>query len=173
MKLSISDEDGIFTSVQEVFIEPKIEDHGKVIECKAVQLDGENKPLYEMKSAQQVTMNVNFPPQSASNQTLKTKKGSNLTVSFTFKSNPPPTNISWFITIPKVVVELDRYEQLRKELLHAADSNDAKNTSKTIELTPGHIDDKYDVSDIITLEDALTFRYVLHILSQRPLNVCV
>ena len=133
------DEDGIFTSVQEVFIKPKIEDHGKVIECKAAQLDGNNQPLYDMKSAPQAKLNVTFAPQEATNQTLKIKKGQNLTVTFVFKSNPMPQEITWIITIPKVVESYSKNEDLARSVLAAINTNDGTNSTEVVKLTPGHV----------------------------------
>ena len=133
------DEDGIFTSVQEVFIKPKIEDHGKVIECKATQLDGNNQPLYEMKSAPQAKLNVTFAPQASDNQTLKIKKGQNLTVTFVFKSNPMPQEITWIITIPKVVESYSKNEDLARSVLAAINTNDGTNSTEVVKLTPGHV----------------------------------
>ena len=134
-----SDEEGIFTSVQEIFIKPKIEDHGKVIECKAVQLDGNNQPLYEMKSAPQAKLNVTFAPQEATNQTLKIKKGQNLTVTFVFKSNPMPNEITWVITIPKVVETFSKNEDLARSVLASIDTDDGTNSTEVVKLTPGHV----------------------------------
>ena len=136
------DEGGIFTSVQEAFINPKIEDHGKVIECKAMIKDGEDKLLFDLVEAPKLKMNVTFPPQSASNQSLSAEKGANLTITFNFTSNPMPSTVSWLVTIPEVV-RMDKYEELRKEIfaeLDEADGNgNATNSSSTIELTPGNI----------------------------------
>jgi len=149
------DEDGIFTSVQEAFINPKIEDHGKVIECKAMIKDGEEKMLFDLVEAPTLKMNVTFPPQSASNQSLSAEKGSNLTITFNFTSNPMPSSVSWLVTIPEVV-RMDKYEQLREEIFaeldEAGDNGNATNSSSIIELTPGHSDDKYEVSEVEPVE---------------------
>merc|ERR1712141_84645 len=151
------DEDGIFTSVQEAFIKPKIEDHGKFIECKAMIKDGENKLLFDLVEAPKLKMNVTFPPQSASNQSTSAEKGSNLTITFSFKSNPMPSSVSWLVTIPEVV-RMDKYEELRKEIFAELDdegdgNGNATNSSSTIELTPGHSDDKYEISQVELVED--------------------
>ena len=129
--------------MQEIFIKPKIEDHGKVIECKAAQLDGNNQPLYEMKSAPQAKLNVTFAPQEATNQTLKIKKGQNLTVTFVFKSNPMPTDITWIITIPKVVETYSKNEDLARSVLAAINTNDGTNSTEVVKLTPGHVGKYY------------------------------
>ena len=104
--------------------------------------DGENKLLFDLVEAPKLKMNVTFPPQSASNQSTSAEKGSNLTITFSFKSNPMPSAVSWLVTIPEVV-RMDKYEELRKEIFaeldDEADGNgNATNSSTTIELTPGN-----------------------------------
>ena len=105
--------------------------------------DGEEKMLFDLVEAPTLKMNVTFPPQSASNQSLSAEKGSNLTITFNFTSNPMPSTVSWLVTIPEVV-RMDKYEELRKEIFAELDEADggngnATNSSSTIELTPGNI----------------------------------
>ena len=70
------DDDGIFTSVQEVFIKPKIEDHGKQVKCEASIKDNENVTLYNAVAATEAfELDIKFPPQPSENQTLNANKG--------------------------------------------------------------------------------------------------
>ena len=70
------DDDGIFTSVQEVFIKPKIEDHGKPVKCEASIKDNENLTLYNAVAASEAfKLDIKFPPQPSENQTLNVNKG--------------------------------------------------------------------------------------------------
>ena len=70
------DDDGIFTSVQEVFIKPKIEDHGKQVKCEASIKDNENVTLYNAVAATEAfELDTKFPPQPSENQTLNANKG--------------------------------------------------------------------------------------------------
>ena len=104
--------------------------------------DGEEKMLFDLVEAPTLKMNVTFPPQSASNQSLSAEKGSNLTITFNFTSNPMPSSVSWLVTIPEVV-RMDKYEQLREEIFaeldEAGDNGNATNSSSIIELTPGKL----------------------------------
>ena len=104
--------------------------------------DGEEKTLFDLVEAPTLKMNVTFPPQSASNQSLSAEKGSNLTITFNFTSNPMPSSVSWLVTIPEVV-RMDKYEQLREEIFaeldEAGDNGNATNSSSIIELTPGKL----------------------------------
>ena len=57
-------------------------------------------------------------------------KGDNLTITFTFKANPVPQDIKWVVTIPETV-------------------NSGNDTNDTVvEMTPGHEDDKYMISNL-------------------------
>jgi hypothetical protein len=136
--INISDEEGIFSSRQEVFINPKIEDHGKMVNCKAVILDGDNKPVFDMIEAEEIQLNVTFPPQKMANQSLSGSAGDNMTIDFKFKSNPKPSSVKWVISIPPVV-ESNQYRHLRAEIAEALDLEDdgTNNTTTVVELTPG------------------------------------
>ena len=79
------DDDGIFTSVQEVFIKPKIEDHGKQVKCEASIKDNENVTLYNAVAATEAfELDIKFPPQPSENQTLNANKGKEFSKAFCF-----------------------------------------------------------------------------------------
>jgi len=129
------DDDGIFTSVQEVFIKPKIEDHGKQVKCEASIKDNENVTLYNAVAASEAfELDIKFPPQPSANQSLNANKGDNLTITFTFKANPLPQDIKWVVTIPEIVNSENG-------------TNDGTNET-VVEMTPGHEDDKYMISNL-------------------------
>ena len=79
------DDDGIFTSVQEVFIKPKIEDHGKQVKCEASIKDNENVTLYNAVAATEAfELDIKFPPQPSENQSLNANKGKEFCTAFCF-----------------------------------------------------------------------------------------
>ena len=79
------DDNGIFTSVQEVFIKPKIEDHGKQVKCEASIKDNENVTLYNAVAATEAfELDIKFPPQPSENQTLNANKGKEFCTAFCF-----------------------------------------------------------------------------------------
>ena len=61
-------------------------------------------------------------------------KGDNLTITFTFKANPLPQDIKWVVTIPEIVNSENG-------------TNDGTNDT-VVEMTPGHEDDKYMISNL-------------------------
>lgn len=156
------DEEGVYQSEQEAFITPKIEDHGKMVACKAALMDGENKPLYGLSNAPQIKMNVTFPPQPLANQSLSGDQGGNVTISFVFKANPIPTKISWFISIPPEIQNKTSELNTRQEADKGMAENN--NTTTVVELTPGHSDDKYDVSQLMD-EGDMKYRVEMTILA--------
>ena len=60
-------------------------------------------------------------------------KGDNLTITFTFKANPLSQDIKWVVTIPEIV--------------NSGNGNETSNET-VVELTPGHEDDKYMISNL-------------------------
>ena len=82
-------------------IVPNIEDHNKTITCNAMQQDGENMALYGIIQAQNVTLNVTFPPQPMANQTVKVKEGHNASVSFVFQ-----------VCLNQTVIKIQRFNDL-------------------------------------------------------------
>ena len=50
-------------------MQPKIEDHGKVVTCEAFLFDGEQNLLWN-KTTANMKLDVKFPPQPAENQSL-------------------------------------------------------------------------------------------------------
>ena len=111
--------------MQEIFIKPKIEDHGKQVKCKASIQDNENVTLYKaVTTSEAFLLDIKFPPQKSANQRLSVDKGDNLTITFTFKANPEPQNIKWAIMTSE------------------------NGNSKNVFMTPGHEDDKYMVSNL-------------------------
>merc|ERR1711970_690757 len=106
------DENELYITVQEVYIKPKIEDHGKEVNCEAALFDGDQKPLFNTSAATPMKMNVTFPPQPSSNQSFDGDKGTNLNISFIFQSNPMPMNVKWIISIPSII-DSENYTDLR------------------------------------------------------------
>ena len=121
------DDNGVYTSVQQVMITPTIEDHGKVVTCEAFLEDGEENILFE-KSNASTKLNVEFPPQPVDNQTFDADLNSNVTVSFKIAANPAPVNVTWSILTP---------------------ANEVNNQSETLTLTPGFTNEKYKVLEAI------------------------
>lgn len=132
----VQNENGIFGTVQEVWIKPKIEDHGKNVLCEAFIQDKENNILYNQSATFQ--LDIKFKPQMEQNQTVKGNLGENVTITFNFKANPEPESVKWVISVP------------------------SQNSSDEFELTPGHFDDKYFVENL-TLNDSLNFEASLTI----------
>ena len=128
-----SDDNGVYTSVQQVKITPTIEDHGKVVTCEAFLMDGEDNILFN-KSNASTKLNVEFPPQPVDNQTFAADLSSNVTVSFEIAANPAPVNSTWSILTP---------------------ANEANNQSETLTLTPGFTNEKYQVLEAINNTYAL------------------
>ena len=137
----ISDNEGIYTSVKEIFIKPKIEDHGKKIKCSASIQDNENVTLYEaVTTSEPFLLDIKFSPQKSANQSLSVDKGDNVTITFTFKANPEPQTIKW------AVIRINN------------------ETSQTlVQLTPGHDDDKYMVSNVTMGDNDLEYEASLTI----------
>lgn len=97
-----ADNDNIFTTLNEVLINPTIEDHGKQVFCNATIKDGNGNVLFNQSANSSVFLDIKFPPQPAVNQSLNGMKGQNVTIKFAFKSNPEPSEIKWVITIPSI-----------------------------------------------------------------------
>ena len=134
----ILDDNGVYTSVQQVMLKPTIGDHGKVVTCEAFIMDGEQNLLFD-KSAATTKLNVEFAPQIVDNQTLAADVKTNLTVLFKIKANPAPDNITWTIVTP---------------------ATEANNQSETLDLQPGFMDDKYQVLEAENV-DAISKAYTL------------
>lgn len=132
------DDNGVYTSVQQVMLKPTIGDHGKVVTCEAFIMDGEQNLLFD-KSAATTKLNVEFAPQIVDNQTLAADVKTNLTVLFKIKANPAPDNITWTIVTP---------------------ATEANNQSETLDLQPGFMDDKYQVLEAENV-DAVSKAYTL------------
>lgn len=132
--------------MQEIFIKPKIEDHGKQVKCEALIQDNENVTLFNtITTSTDFFLDIKFPPQSSLNQSLNGDKGDNLTITFSFKANPEPQEIKWVVTVPEIV-DSANYSKLRK--------NDIEHNNNTVvELTPGHVDDKYEISNLTSNAD--------------------
>ena len=147
--LQTSDEKGIYSSTVNVTFVPRIEDHGVELEASAYIMDGNNKTLFEgVVNAQNMALNVTFPPQPADNQSFSGKVGENVTASFTFTANPVPTNVLW------TVVYRPRNDSKKHES-RMAEMN-------KVELKAGFVDEKYVVGELKV--DNLTFTAVLTIL---------
>ena len=136
--LLILDDNGVYTSVQQVMLKPSIGDHGKVVTCEAFLMDGEQNLLFD-KSAATTKLNVEFAPQITDSQSLAADLKTNLTVLFKIKANPAPENITWTIVTP---------------------ATEANNQSETLDLKPGFMDEKYQVLEAENV-DAISQAYTL------------
>jgi len=100
-------ENGKSKTVYNVTIVPQVNDHGRTIDCVAIQYDkAEPKQILFKESqgsngslnANQLTLNVQYPPQQGKeNKTYPIVKGSDASISVMINANPKPTNIMWFV----------------------------------------------------------------------------
>ena len=100
-------DNGKFKTVSNTTIVPQIKDHGRTIDCVAIQYNKDDpKQILFMETqgtngsfnANKLTLNVQFPPQpSTENKTYRYVKGSEATISVMIMANPMPTSIKWVI----------------------------------------------------------------------------
>jgi len=100
-------EDGKFKYVYNTTIVPQIKDHGRTIDCVAIQYDKMEPKQILFKDTQgtngslnanRLTLNVQFPPQPLmKNKTLDFTKNTDAKISLMIKANPKPTNLTWFV----------------------------------------------------------------------------
>ena len=126
-KSKISDADDIYTTLKEVFITPKIEDHGKKVFCEGTILDKEGNELYPTaKPVEEFLLDVKFPPQDLDKGEFEGVEGEDLTISYKLKANPEPSEVKWIISV-KETADSGNDSALRAELENAT----------VVELTPG------------------------------------
>ena len=102
-------ENGMLKTVASNTIVPQIEDHGRTVECVAVQYDqSEDKNIiFDTQgtngslNANKVTLDVQFSPQpSEANKTFDYVKGQDAQISIMVNANPRPTSIKWVVMNP-------------------------------------------------------------------------
>jgi len=104
---TIKREDGKFIYVYNTTIIPQIKDHGRTIDCVAIQYDKMEPKQILFKDTQgtngslnanRLTLNVQFPPQPLmKNETFDFTKNTEATISLMIKANPKPTNLTWVV----------------------------------------------------------------------------
>lgn len=146
----IANETGHFESRFWVEIQPTPEDFNKTVECKSNQMDQMNKSLFQF-AAKSATLNVTFGPQPVAAQKYKVAENTDVQMSLQFMANPKPTQIKWIVSQPAKNPDIEPTDRADKE--DNSTSTDSPNTEaegQSITFTPGHNDDKYVVSDIIS-----------------------
>ena len=83
------------------------------------------------KNKKEIIRNVALLLETINYKAYSLNKGDNLTITFTFKANPVPQDIKWVVTIPETV-----------------NSGNDTNNDTVVEMTPGHEDDKYMISNL-------------------------
>ena len=139
-------EEGVYESVDRLFVNLTEADNGKTALCSAIQNDGDNVPLFGMFKVKNVTLNVTFAPTALTEQMLEAEVGEEAAFVVRFKANPPPTLISW------ILIEADINGNV----------DGINDTVSPVEMGLKHDDDKYFTSELDTdTEDGTKFRLTL------------
>ena len=103
-------DNGTFKTIALNTIIPQIQDHGRTIDCVAIQYDKSEPKQILFRDVQgtngsfnanTLTLNVLFPPQpNTNNQTFHYVKGNDAKISISIMANPKPISIKWIIQDP-------------------------------------------------------------------------
>lgn len=149
-QVTTRDENGKLTTVANVTIAPEVKDHGRQIDCAAVQSDSSDTPQVLFADSQGVNgtlsaipinLNIIFPPQAKDNQTFSGVKGAPADISFSFMVNPTPTKIKWVVKDPNDTTSNNTDNQ-------APSTNETLAMNVTIELPPTENQTRYVVQNV-------------------------
>ena len=166
-------ENGKLKTVASNTIVPQIEDHGRTIECVAVQYDqSEDKHIiFDTQgtngslNANKLTLDVQFSPQPIeANKTFDYVKGQDAQISIMINANPKPTSIKWVVMNRNDTNSSNSTDQEANDTDTNSSNSTDQEASKAvdIDLPTTEIKERYTLYNL-TEGDGLPTKYVANL----------